>query len=235
VPYTGAIPPAAAPPWSGLSGASGDPTMTAEAIRAAAANFHICLAQLWPQAAKRGVSRATFLTYTTSLTPDLRIMDLLDNQPEFTRSVWGYLDLLVNETRIEKGRAFLAKYRATFEAVERAYGVDRTALPDRGGDRRGGTARGGVTQPCVKPPRNEVRRQRTRAKGHAKHCNTLAKLLQSLHRRPSLRDRSPSRTTRRSLPTASDPRSAWASGTRPHGRKRPTCAPLHVSRPRLRR
>jgi len=126
VPYTGAIPPTvAAPPWSGLSGASGDPTMTAEAIRAAAANFHICLAQLWPQAAKRGISRATFLKYTTSLTPDLRIMDLLDNQPEFTRSVWDYLDLLVNETRIEKGRAFLAKYRATFEAVERVYGVDR--------------------------------------------------------------------------------------------------------------
>src|SRR6476646_6780476 len=97
VPYTGAIPPiVAAPPWSGLSGASGDPTMTAEAIRAAAANFHVCLAQLWPQAAKRGVARATFLKYTTSLTPDLRIMDLLDNQPEFTRSVWDYLDLLVN-------------------------------------------------------------------------------------------------------------------------------------------
>ena len=126
VPYTGAIPPiVAAPPWSGLSGASGDPTMTADAIRAAAANFHVCLAQLWPQAAKRGVARATFLKYTAPLTPDLRIMDLLDNQPEFTRSVWDYLDLLVNETRIEKGRAFLAKYRTTFEAVERVYGVDR--------------------------------------------------------------------------------------------------------------
>ena len=110
VPYTGAIPPiVAAPPWSGLSGASGDPTMTAEAIRAAAANFHVCLTQLWPQAAKRGVARATFLKYTASLTPDLRIMDLLDNQPEFTRSVWDYLDLLVNEARIEKGRAFLAR------------------------------------------------------------------------------------------------------------------------------
>jgi len=99
--------------------------MTADAIRAAAANFHVCLAQLWPQAAKRGISRATFLKYTAALTPDLRIMDLLDNQPEFTRSLWDYLDLLVNEARIEKGRAFLAKYRATFEAVERAYGVDR--------------------------------------------------------------------------------------------------------------
>ena len=32
--------------WSGESGASGDPSMSAEAIRAAAANFHGCLAGL---------------------------------------------------------------------------------------------------------------------------------------------------------------------------------------------
>jgi lytic murein transglycosylase len=128
---TGTIPKDAgpsAPPWSGLSGASGDPTMTAEAIRAAAANFQSCLAQLWPLAAQRGISRATYRTYTGSLTPDLRIMDLLDDQPEFTKSLWDYLDLLVNDARIEKGRALLAQYRATFDAVERAYGVDRYVI-----------------------------------------------------------------------------------------------------------
>ena len=126
---TGALPPAVpaapAPPWSGLSGDSGDPSMTAEAIRQAAANFQNCLAQLWPLAARRGVSRATYVKFTSALTPDLRIMDLLDNQPEFTRSVWDYLDILVNDARIAKGRAMLAQHRATFEAVERAYGVDR--------------------------------------------------------------------------------------------------------------
>jgi lytic murein transglycosylase len=52
-------------------------------------------------------------------------MDLLDGQPEFTKSFWDYLDLLVNDDRIAKGRALLAKDRATFDAVERAYGVDR--------------------------------------------------------------------------------------------------------------
>jgi lytic murein transglycosylase len=131
---TGAIPPLAlgappaAPPWSGLSGASGDPLMTAEAIRAAAANFQGCLAQLWPLAARHGISRGTYQTYTGSLTPDLRIMDLLDDQPEFTKSLWDYLDLLVTDARIEKGRALLAQYRATFDAVERAYGVDRYVI-----------------------------------------------------------------------------------------------------------
>jgi membrane-bound lytic murein transglycosylase B len=131
---TGAIPPAAlaptasAPQWSGESGASGDPRMTAEAIRAAAANFHGCLERLWPAAARRGVARETFSAYTAHLTPDLRIMDLLDRQPEFTKTFWDYLDLLVSEERIGQGRALLGKYRATFDVVERAYGVDRYVI-----------------------------------------------------------------------------------------------------------
>jgi lytic murein transglycosylase len=128
---TGIIPPlrpAEEPPWSGQPGASGDPRMSAEAIRAAAANFHQCLEQLWPAAARRNVSRATFDRYTHPLTPDLRIMDLLDNQPEFTKSIWDYLDILVTSERIEKGRALLEKYRAVFDAAERTYGVDRSII-----------------------------------------------------------------------------------------------------------
>src|SRR5204862_7185679 len=36
-----------------------------------------------------------------------------------------YLDLLVTEERITKGRELLATHAATFDAVEKAYGVDR--------------------------------------------------------------------------------------------------------------
>ncbi|HTQ82277.1 MAG TPA: lytic murein transglycosylase [Pseudolabrys sp.] len=124
---TGAIPPvvSAAPEWSGQSGGSGDPSMTADAIRAAAADFHNCLERLWPLAARRGVTRGVYTAATGTLTPDLRIMDLLDSQPEFTKSFWDYLDLLVTDDRIAQGRALLDKYRATFDAVERDFGVDR--------------------------------------------------------------------------------------------------------------
>jgi membrane-bound lytic murein transglycosylase B len=118
----------AAPQWSGESGASGHPMMTADAIRAAAANFRACLEGLWPQAQRRGVSRALFDAQTADLTPDLRIMDLLDGQPEFTKSVWDYLDILVNEDRIQNGRAILARYRTVFDSVEKAYGVDRHVI-----------------------------------------------------------------------------------------------------------
>ncbi len=111
--------------WSGQSGASGDPRMTADAIRAAAADFDNCLESLWPEAARRGVSRPAFERYTAGLTPDLHIMDLLDAQPEFTKAPWDYLDLLVSDDRIARGRQIVAQYAPTFAAVERAYGVDR--------------------------------------------------------------------------------------------------------------
>jgi peptidoglycan lytic transglycosylase B len=124
---TGTIPPVAtaAPEWSGQPGASGDPSMTVEAIRSAAADFHNCLERLWPLAARRGITRSVYAAYTGALTPDLRIMDLLDSQPEFTKSFWDYLDLLVTDDRIAQGRALLDKYRTSFDAVARDFGVDR--------------------------------------------------------------------------------------------------------------
>jgi membrane-bound lytic murein transglycosylase B len=122
-PPTAAAP--TAPEWSGESGASGHPEMTAEAIRAAAANFRNCIAALWPLAERRGIPREIFEANVAGLTPDLRIMDLLDAQPEFTKSIWDYLDILVSEERIANGRAILAQHRAAFDAMEKAYGVDR--------------------------------------------------------------------------------------------------------------
>jgi membrane-bound lytic murein transglycosylase B len=114
--------------WSGQSGASGDPRMTADAIRAAAAEFGGYIEGLWTDAARRGVTRANYERFTAGLTPDLRIMDLLDAQPEFTKSTWDYLDLLVSDDRIARGRELLAQNAPTFDAVERTYGVDRAIV-----------------------------------------------------------------------------------------------------------
>jgi membrane-bound lytic murein transglycosylase B len=55
-------------------------------------------------------------------------MDLMDSQPEFTKSIWDYLDILVNDNRLAKGREILAKYKTQFDAVEQSYGVDRYAI-----------------------------------------------------------------------------------------------------------
>src|ERR1700753_3677109 len=47
-------------PWSGEDGASGHPLMTASGIRQAAANFNTCVAGMWPDAARRGVTEENF-------------------------------------------------------------------------------------------------------------------------------------------------------------------------------
>jgi peptidoglycan lytic transglycosylase B len=112
-------------PWTGEDGASGHPLMTASAIREAAANFNNCVAGMSPDAARRGVSQESFQKFTAGLAPDLRIMDLMDSQPEFTKAIWEYLDILVNDNRLARGREILAKYKPQFDAAEKAYGVDR--------------------------------------------------------------------------------------------------------------
>jgi lytic murein transglycosylase len=125
----GAPPPASGTlPWSGEDGASGHPLMTAAAIREAAANFGNCIVSMWPDAARRNISQANFVRFTAGLAPDLRIMDLMDSQPEFTKSIWDYLDILVNDNRLAKGREILAQYKPQFDAVEKAYGVDRYTI-----------------------------------------------------------------------------------------------------------
>ena len=143
--------------WSGQSGGSRHPLMTADAIRAAAADFGNCLAGIAPLAERRGVSREAFEQLTAGLTPDLSIMDLLDAQPEFNKSPWDYLDLLVSDERIARGRELLAQHASTFAAVERAYGVDRHILAaiwgvesnygTKGGDRS--VLRSTATLACV--------------------------------------------------------------------------------------
>jgi membrane-bound lytic murein transglycosylase B len=50
------------------------------------------------------------------LSPELRA---------FTKAFWDYIDLLVTEERIAKGREMLAQHAAAFQRMEQAYGVDR--------------------------------------------------------------------------------------------------------------
>ena len=121
---TGSVP-AQSEAWSGQPGASGHPLMQPDAILAAVADFKNCIDGMWPEAARRGISRASFEQHTARLEPEVKIMDFVDAQPEFTKAFWDCVDLLVTDERIARGRELLQQHAAAFEAVERAYGVDR--------------------------------------------------------------------------------------------------------------
>ena len=92
---------------------------------------------------------------------------MLDAQPEFNKSPWDYLDTLVSDERIARGRELLAQYASVFAAVERAYGVDRTIIAaiwgvesnygTKGGDRS--VLRSTATLACVGRRRDYFREE----------------------------------------------------------------------------
>lgn len=100
------------------------PQMTLQAISADAANFRQCIASLGKQAQARGISLAIYNRETRDLDPDMKILEFMDRQPEFTRAVWDYIDQLVAERRINQGREMFAVHRATFQRIEQTYGID---------------------------------------------------------------------------------------------------------------
>ncbi len=57
-----------------------------------------------------------------------RVLELNDNQPEFARSVWDYLDGAVSAKRVADGRAKVADSKALLGRVEAEFGVDQEII-----------------------------------------------------------------------------------------------------------
>jgi membrane-bound lytic murein transglycosylase B len=54
-----------------------------------------------------------------------RVFELNDNQPEFARNVWDYLDGAVSPTRVADGKARLAETGPLLDRIEAEFGVDK--------------------------------------------------------------------------------------------------------------
>ncbi len=64
----------------------------------------------------------------TGLTADLSIIRSDENQPEFSRPVWQYLESAISPWRIARGKALLAEHQRTLDSIETEFGVDRFTL-----------------------------------------------------------------------------------------------------------
>ena len=91
--------------------------------RAADGAFRGFLELLWPRAAARGVSRATFTQVFADLTEDPSVPVAVAKQPEFERLLSAYFTAAVSPTRIARGRVLAAAYRGALETIVRRYGV----------------------------------------------------------------------------------------------------------------
>ena len=134
IPRTGARP-ATIQPAAGTVAAMR--TLTASLLFAAAlpaalpaqgADLDACLAKLRPQARASGIHGPVYDRYTAGLASDPGVLESLDYQPEFRTPIWDYLAGLVDQERIDDGKARLAEHAATLAKVEQAYGVDAATV-----------------------------------------------------------------------------------------------------------
>ena len=100
----------------------------ANAAEEAKHDFQSFVANLWPDAQARGVSRATFDAAFKGVEPDPQVIAATKRQPEYVRPVGAYLDLLVTDGRIAGGKKLMVAYAETLAAVEAKFGVDRLLL-----------------------------------------------------------------------------------------------------------
>lgn len=84
--------------------------------------------QLWPDALKIGVKRATFDAAFAHMKLDKKIFEQLANQPENVIAPWDYLSTMASDQRIETGQTKLREMDPALREIERQYGVDRHIL-----------------------------------------------------------------------------------------------------------
>lgn len=77
------------------------------------------------EASAAGVRPDIFDSALTGVSLNQRVFELNDNQPEFSRSIWDYLDSAVSERRVNDGRARVAENKALLDRIEAEYGVDQ--------------------------------------------------------------------------------------------------------------
>ena len=94
----------------------------------ARADFEDCLAGLQAQAAAQGISAQTFRAATTGIAYDPKVLELSQAQPEFKTPIWDYMAALVDEERVDDGKAAMRQHAQALASAEARYGVDRHTI-----------------------------------------------------------------------------------------------------------
>ena len=93
-----------------------------------AGSFAAFLAGFRIQALAAGISPATYDSATANLTPIARIQQLNEEQPEFSKPVWDYLDSAVSDRRVTDAVFLLVRNDTLLTGIEARYGVPRQIL-----------------------------------------------------------------------------------------------------------
>jgi lytic murein transglycosylase len=91
-------------------------------------SFNAFLEALWPEAAHKRITRATFDAAFAGLTPDPNVLAAMRREPEYGKPMGAYLGGLVSPARIGMGQRKSAQWADTLCAVQDKYGVDQAIL-----------------------------------------------------------------------------------------------------------
>ena len=91
-------------------------------------SFNAFLEALWPEAAHKGITRATFDAAFAGLTPDPNVLAAMRREPEYGKPMGAYMTGLVSPGRVSMGLRKSAQFASTLRAVQDKYGVDQAIL-----------------------------------------------------------------------------------------------------------
>lgn len=80
------------------------------------------------KASIQGVSYNTLASALNELTPDPKVLALDSSQPEFTKSIWSYVDNATSKSRLKKGQKLLKKHTVILSEIEQRYGVPKEII-----------------------------------------------------------------------------------------------------------
>ncbi|WOJ88253.1 lytic murein transglycosylase [Methylocapsa polymorpha] len=97
-------------------------------VAAAAESFSDCLSGLHAAARAGGVDDATFDKVTRGLEPNPEVLVFAQAQPEFKTPIWDYLAGLVDEERVNDGRAMMQRWAQALATAQGRFGVDQATI-----------------------------------------------------------------------------------------------------------
>jgi lytic murein transglycosylase len=93
-----------------------------------AQNIDACVSGLRKEVLAQGITAKTFDSATKGVESDPDVLKAFDFQPEFRTAIWDYVAGLVDQERVDDGRAMQKKWSEVLQRAEQQYGVDARVI-----------------------------------------------------------------------------------------------------------
>ena len=92
------------------------------------AAFQAFIREFETTAVAAGITPDTYNRAVAGITPVPAIQTVIDNQPEFAKQVWSYLDGTVSARRVANAQVMLARYHDVLAGIENRSGIPKEIL-----------------------------------------------------------------------------------------------------------